>query len=157
MRFKPAYKRPFTGSLTSKLLKQQCPTPVLPSTTPHFSGFKAALVSWGTAWHAALITALQLPTSGIPAGYRRNPMMKATRRANPATIIEQKIAMQEYPTFDRDVLLSMIPSASRTVTKARKRDCDMSQWRVPDSPISGFKEVFISYYSSFSFYNIREG
>lgn len=78
-----------TGISTSKLVKLQWPissssiagggsSPVFQSTItcphePHSKALSLRLSSPARGWQAALIAALQLPISGMPARYLRNP------------------------------------------------------------------------------------
>ena len=120
----PAYRSLSTGASTAKLEKLQWPTLTAapfsvhlnpsgalsnsmvrihsPSTSlaqaPHMTPLLLTWSSPGGGWQAALITALQLPSNGIPFFlYRRNPFATLNARARKATRIVVRRAIGEKP------------------------------------------------------------
>lgn len=91
----PAYTSPVIGGETFKLEKQQCPIMPLFSIAPHKTGSKLASGSCFGEWQAALMAALQLPMSGMPALYFLDPVHIPKRMMILPRMMTLIMAMQE--------------------------------------------------------------
>jgi hypothetical protein len=107
-----AYFLPGTGSATSPLDKEQCPTPFtssLPGSAPHCKGLVDAFSS--DPWHAAAIAALQQLANGMPELKRRNPRATTPITTQPPTSNVNIIAIGEKPQVATAKALTRSPSS----------------------------------------------
>jgi hypothetical protein len=119
------YRIPTFGFLTPLEDNEQCISPscMLLSTTPHLSGWRCGSGSSRGAWHAALMTKLQLAAKGILTLIFLRPISPTVPTRSQKQTVRLMKLMPENPHADLErVSLMGTPSRSYVSMRTRKMD-----------------------------------